>query len=148
MIGTHRAAQFGESLLHSVLRAQQEKFRFRHIHFGEAGVEVGLQLVARQLADLIAEQLARAHGLLYYLHGGLRVENAEIGAIHLEEHVVARGLRSLRGSLRLQARTGHEAGGTAEVGDQLADDDALPEAVEEPGGGKVSGSDAREVVPL
>ena len=111
-----------ERLLHAVLRPDQQQLRFRHVHIGEADVELRLQTVLRQLGHLIAQQLARTDGFLGDLHHGLRVQNVEIGAIHLEQHVVASGLSSLRRRLRLQARAGHQIRSAAGIGDQLADD--------------------------
>ena len=76
------------------------------------------------------------------------MENVKIRTIHLEEHVVARGLGGLRRCLSLQARAAHQIRRAAGIGNQLANDHSLAEAVEEPGSGEISGPDPRQVVAL
>jgi hypothetical protein len=36
LIGTHRSAEFGETLLDEIPRADEQQFRFRDVHIGKS----------------------------------------------------------------------------------------------------------------
>jgi hypothetical protein len=83
--------QFRVRRLLAVLRLHEQQLRLRQVHLGEAYVQKRLQLVFLEGGDLIGKNLARFHRFLSNLEYGLGAQDAEIGAIDGQQHVL-RGL--------------------------------------------------------
>ena len=134
--------QFGECALHLVLRLQQQQFRLRQIHGYEADVQFRTQFVVIESRYLVHQQLARSHRLLRHLHQPLRAQRPKVSLVDAHQHVVLGGLRGLRGGAGLQTGTGHQVRRASGIGNQLAERDTLPDAVEQAGIGEKAGADA------
>ena len=74
---------------------------------------------------LIRNRLTRSHRFLRHPDQRLRSEHSVIGAIDPENNVISGCLGCSIGCLRLQSGTRHQTAGSAQVGDQLIDNDAF-----------------------
>ena len=87
--------QFRVRRLLAVLRLHEQQLRLRQVHLGEAYVHQRPQLVLFECGDLIGKNLARFHRFLSNLEYGLGAQDAEVGAIDGQQHVLCGLLRAL-----------------------------------------------------
>ena len=148
--------QLGEAGVELAFRAHDQQACLLDVHAGEADIQLGLQLVAGQRADLVEHDLPGRDGLLGDAEDALRLQRAEVGDGHLQfdlplirahERVLGYGLQprdfDLAGrapEVREQVR-GVEADGRAVVGLRRAEGarraDARVGGVGRPDGGEV-----------
>ena len=143
LLGTDGAGQLGVGALHLVLRLEQQQLGLRQVHIHEADVQFRAKLVIVERGNLVHEQLPRRHGLLRHLHQRLCAQRSVVGLVDAHQDVVPGGLSRLLGGAGLQPRAGDQVGRASGIRDQLAERDALAEAVEEAGVGQEARSDAR-----
>ena len=103
-----------------VLRLLPQQPAFFHGDARKTHVQFRPELVGRQQAYLVQQQLPRVKSLLRDLQNGLRLQRAEITDVDLQQNLFTRGAGVLIFRLRLKSGTGREIRRAPKIGDELA----------------------------